>query len=197
MDAKGRLFIIVGPSGVGKTTLADQLRNRHPEWVSVPSVTTRPMRDGDVFERPYRYVSDADFDQLITQGEISDWCTFAGNRYGVMIPPIRDALAQGRICFKENEIYEWHALKEKYPDLAYAIRTIFLLPPSVESLADRIRNRSSLPEGQFTLRMESVRLEMETAHLADLQVVSEEGQQEKVYETVQRYILSELQPNRS
>lgn len=190
----GKFFLIVGPSGVGKTTLASALTIRHPEFAAVPPVTTRPRRLDDIEGKPYRFVSDEGFEALDGAGELSETCTYCGYRYGMLGNAILRALEEGAVPIQENVIYDWHALAGKYPD--WHVRTVFLLPPSIDILAMRIRARSPLSEEQIRLRMESATIEMQTAHLADLRVVSEEGQQEKVYETVERYILSELESNR-
>lgn len=187
----GKLFLIVGPSGVGKTTVASALVLRHPDFIAIAPVTTRPRRLDDVEGKPYRFVSDAEFDALEGREEIVEVCDYCGYRYGMWGEAIMDALHDGRTAIQENVIYDWHSLSSKYPE--WNLRTIFLLPPSLETLVARIRRRSPLSEGQIRLRMESAGREIAVAPLADLQVVAEEGQQEKVYETVERYILSELQ----
>lgn len=191
---KGKLFLIVGPSGVGKGTLMRMLKERHPEFAyPKSSVTTRPMRSDDLEGEPYSFVSDAAFDELARDGQLLEQCEFAGYRYGMVRDPIISALEMGMPVLRESEIYDWYLLEERHPELQGRLRSVFLLPPSMDVLVRRIRARSPLSEEQIRLRMESAALEVQVAHLADLQVVTEEGGQEKVYETVERYILSELQ----
>lgn len=190
---KGKFFLIVGPSGAGKGTILRMLRARHPEYRFGLSATTRPQRRDDVVGEQYDFVTDDEYDRLEAAGAFLTSGRFYAYRYGSLYSTIRGPLDAGRVVLKENDTYDWHSITHVHPELSMTLRTIFFVPPSLDILEFRIRRRSPLPEEQIIHRMASAVLEMETAHLADLQVVTEEGQQEKVYETVERYILSELE----
>ena len=90
-----RLTVLSGPSGVGKSTVVAGLRKESPEiWLSV-SVTTRAPRPGEVDGREYHFVSDAEFDQMLARGDLLEWATFAGHRYGTPRGPLAEKLAAG------------------------------------------------------------------------------------------------------
>jgi guanylate kinase len=89
------LTVLSGPSGVGKSTVVAELRRRSPDiWISV-SVTTRRPRPGEVDGREYRFVTGADFDRMVSAGELLEWAEFAGNKYGTPAAPVRDRLERG------------------------------------------------------------------------------------------------------
>lgn len=190
---KGKLFLIVGPSGAGKGTILRMLRARHSEFRFGLSATTRPPRSDDLPGEQYVFVNDEGYDLSLANNEFLTSGHFYAYRYGSLYSTIRGPLDEGRAVLKENDTYDWHAIKASHPELASRLRTIFFVPPSIGILEERIRKRSFLSEEQIAHRMASAPIEMETAHLADLQVVTVEGEQEKVYETVERYILSELE----
>lgn len=188
---RGTFFLIVGPSGAGKSTLIAALTAREPHCIPIAPVTTRPRREDDVENKPYWFVDDADFDALLQQGRIRDVCTYCSYRYGMDVSAIANAVRFHRSAVQENVLVQWPLLRDRYPK--WRMRSIFLMPPSIDVLERRIRTRSPLSDEQVRLRLESARLEILDAPRADVQVVSDEGQQEKVYETVRRYILSEIE----
>src|SRR5277367_3073780 len=90
-----RLTVLSGPSGVGKSTVVAELRNRTPEiWISV-SVTTRRPRPGEVNGREYHFVDIAEFDRMVCAGELLEWAEFAGNKYGTPAEPVQLRLEHG------------------------------------------------------------------------------------------------------
>src|SRR6266702_7064825 len=96
-----RLTVLSGPSGVGKSTVAAELRRRHPDiWISV-SVTTRKPRPGEVDGREYRFVDEREFDRLVASGALLEWAQFAGNRYGTPRDPLNEKLQAGVSCLVE------------------------------------------------------------------------------------------------
>src|SRR3989338_3507170 len=99
--AKGKLDLIIGPSGVGKSVILRTLREAHPELHFPRSATTRPRRDGEGNEL-YRFVSDEEFDQLIADNQFLEWAiVHGGERYGTLTEEIIPAIEEGKIVVRE------------------------------------------------------------------------------------------------
>ncbi len=134
----GRLIVLTGPSGVGKGTLLAALLQAHPELSISISATTRAPRSGEVEGVNYYFFDRARFEQAIQAGELLEWAEFAGNYYGTPIQPVRDQVAAGGLMILEIELVGARQVAKMFPE---ALR-IFILPPSLEVLEDRLRSRA-------------------------------------------------------
>jgi guanylate kinase len=122
-----RLTVLSGPSGVGKSTVVAALRRRSPEiWISV-SVTTRRPRPGEVNGREYHFVDTAEFDRMVSAGELLEWAEFAGNKYGTPADPVRKRLEQGLPTLLEIDLAGARQVRDVMKDNALFV---FLEPPS-------------------------------------------------------------------
>ncbi len=183
----------MGPSGVGKGTMRRMFQERHPEIDFALSATTRPMRAEDKEGVIYHFVSSEEFDRLIANDELLEWAWLYNNqqRSGILKQPVLDSLARGVSVMREADILGgWPKLMQSV--VRDRLRSIFLVPPSIEALERRIRARSALSDEKIAGRMATAREEMAVADRADFTVLAEENEQEKIYAQIERYILGEI-----
>lgn len=167
---RGRLVVVSGPSGVGKGTVVRALRRRRPDLDLSVSATTRPRRRGERDGVEYHFVDDEAFDRLVADGGLLEWATFAGNRYGTPVAPVEQALAAGRTVLLEIEVQGARLVRERRPDATL----IFLRPPSLDALADRLRRRATEDEEDIARRIARAQEELEDAWRFDHVVVNDE-----------------------
>jgi guanylate kinase len=171
---RGRLIVLAGPSGVGKSSVVAALRAQLPELFFSVSVTTRDPRPFEVDGVHYRFVSPAAFDQLVDRGELLEWAEIhAGlQRSGTPREPVERALAEGRPVLVEVDLQGARAIKSVMPEAV----TVFLEPPSLDELARRLRERGTESEAQFQRRRETAREELAARDEFDVALVNDELQ---------------------
>ncbi|HZC70415.1 MAG TPA: guanylate kinase [Jatrophihabitans sp.] len=134
-----RLTVLSGPSGVGKRTVIGALRREFPHvWVSV-SCTTRPPRPGETEGLDYYFVDRERFAKLVEAGELLEHAEFAGNLYGTPRQAVLDHLAAGVPTILEIELAGARQVRESMPDA----RFVFLAPPSLDILIERLKGRGT------------------------------------------------------
>ncbi|MCG3128429.1 MAG: Guanylate kinase [Phycisphaerae bacterium] len=139
---RGKLVVISGPSGAGKTSICDEVLRRLPGSVWSVSATTRPKRGHEVDGRHYFFVSDETFTRMIADEEFLEHAVYLGNRYGTPRKPVMDAVAAGRTVLMEIDVQGGAQVARRAPE---SIR-IFVLPPTMETLKARLEGRRTESE---------------------------------------------------
>ena len=169
-DDKGRLFVISGPSGAGKGTVCDRIRELLPQAVFSVSATTRPPRNGEKDGEHYFFVSKSRFEQMINDGALLEYDRHFGNYYGTPEDSIRQWLAQGKNVLLEIEVQGAEQVMNHRSDLV----SIFITIPSMEELERRLRERGTETEEKIRGRMAVAARELSRAFRYDYVVLNDE-----------------------
>lgn len=192
-STQGKLVLIIGPSGVGKSVVLRALKSRHPEIVFPRSATTRAKRPGEGADL-YHFVSDTEFDALVKDGKVLEWAVVHdGARYGTLLAEIVPPIAQGRTVVREVDIQGFHSIRGHVlfsgPSARFPLVSVFILPESREQLIERIRRRAPIVEEELKRRITSMDRELADASLCTAQVVNREGKLEDTIHEVEQVIL--------
>jgi guanylate kinase len=151
-----RVFVITGPSGVGKGTLIRALRERVPELDLSVSATTRRPRPGETHGVDYWFLSDEEFQRRIDAGDFVEWAEYSGRRYGTLRSELQQRLDQGTPVVLEIEVQGARQVRRTMPE---AIQ-IFIAPPSEEALRTRLVGRGTDDPQEVERRLEVARSEL-------------------------------------
>ena len=141
LQRRGLMFILSSPSGAGKTTIARMLLEQDDGIALSVSVTTRPMRPGEVDGRDYHFVTQAQFDEMVADEHFFEWATVFGHSYGTPKAPIKAGLREGRDFLFD---VDWQGTQQLYQRAETDVVRVFILPPSLAELQpppDRARHR--------------------------------------------------------
>jgi guanylate kinase len=152
-----KVFVITGPSGVGKGTLIRSLLQQLPALEVAVSATTRPPRPGEVDGVDYHFMSDEEFERRLAGGEFVEHATYSGHRYGTLRSELESRLSAGIPVVLEIEIQGARQVREAMPEAVQ----IFIAPPSPEALRARLVGRGTNSPRDMDARMRTAREEMQ------------------------------------
>ena len=168
--AKSKLIVISAPSGCGKTTIAREILKRHPEILFSVSATTRAKRTEEQHGKDYFFLSVEEFKKNIHDHELIEWEEIYGNYYGTLKGEVDAALSKGRSMLFDVDVNGALSIKTKYPNDTVLI---FIEPPSVETLKERLLNRKTEDPETIKKRLDRVPMELEKGKQFDFHVVND------------------------
>ncbi len=180
--SSGKLVAIAAPSGSGKTTIAREILTRNPSLSFSVSATTRSKRSGEVEGRDYFFLTAEEFKKKIDAGEFVEWEQVYGHYYGTMKREVDRALQSGKNLLFDVDVNGALSIRRQYPDTLL----IFLLPPSMEALQQRLKGRRTEDPSTIARRLERVPMELEKGMQFDHQIVNDELS--RAIEEVQRIV---------
>jgi guanylate kinase len=164
-----RLFVVSGPSGVGKGTLIRRVRDSLPLAVAT-SATTRGRRPGEVDGREYHFLSPVEFERRVGQGEFLEHVRYAGNRYGTLRSEVDRRLTSGESVVLEIDVVGAREIKRRMPDAVL----VFVAPPTVADLELRLRGRDTDPPTEIERRLSIAGEEMSAQPEFDHTIVNDD-----------------------
>jgi len=192
--APGALLVIIsGPSGVGKDTIIDALRDRarDPDYHYVVTCTTRQPRPGEVPGLSYRFLSDEEFQALDAAGELLESAEVHGNYYGTPRREVADALRDGHDVILKIDVQGARVVKERVPDALL----VFIVPPSLEALFQRLRSRATETADELEIRQRNAAIELARQGDYDRVVVNETGEVDRTAAEIEAIIEQEKRSN--
>ena len=174
LQRRGLMFILSSPSGAGKTTIARMLLEHDPEIRMSVSVTTRPMRPGEIDGQDYIFVNQAVFDRMVEEEHFLEWATVFGHSYGTPKAQVKAGLREGQDFLFD---IDWQGTQQLYQKLETDVVRVFLLPPSIDELRRRLTGRGTDAAEVITSRMDRARSEISHWDGYDYVVVNDDVDQ--------------------
>ncbi|MDO8513201.1 MAG: hypothetical protein Q7S37_01755 [bacterium] len=170
---QGHIFIIAGPSGVGKNSVIKELVTKHSGLVEVLSYTTRPQRHDDYEHKNRITISRAKFNQLINKRELADWAEIHGQLYGKKKLDLKKALHNGKNVIIEIDVQGLIPYKKQFPNII----SFFLKYHSMTDMLVRLKHtHPDMSQEEINRRIQTARTEMKSAHLFNYQIITINGQ---------------------
>ena len=170
MSQRGTLFVIVGPSGVGKGTLVSELLKRVPDLYLSISATTRDPRPGDREGVQYYFLTRVEFTRRVNSGQFLEWASIYGNYYGTLKETVNSRLDSGQDVILEIDIQGARQVKANVDNDSLFV---FIMPPSSEELERRLRGRATDSEKAIKARLVAAREELAAAGEFDCRIVND------------------------
>ena len=167
--SKGNLIVVSGPSGSGKDTVLSEVFKLHPEIRLSISSITRDMREGEVQDGKYHFVSRQEFEKAIENNEMLEYNIYQNNYYGTPKAPVQNAIDEGAEIVLEVDVNGAKNVLKQFPEAV----SIFIMPPSFETLAKRLSSRGTESEEQIKGRLQAALDEIKQADIYDYIVVND------------------------
>ena len=186
----GRLFVLSGPSGVGKDALLSRMKQRRGDLHYTVTATTRPIRPGERDGVDYIFMDRDDFERMIDEDGLLEWAEVYGNLYGVPKYQVTEALENGRNVLVKVDVQGAATVGRLYPDAVL----IFLEPPSMDSLDRRLIERGTERGEALRIKLETAREEIKSAEWFDYKVVNYDGMLEDAVSEIDQIVSRETMP---
>src|SRR5712672_4129705 len=186
VERRGLMFVLSSPSGAGKTTLSRLLIERVPGLKMSVSVTTRPMRPGEVEGHDYLFVDQSKFEQMATRNELLEWAVVFGNRDGTPRAPVEAALSAGRDVLFD---IDWQGTQQLREKAGADVVSVFILPPSAADLEKRLHTRAQDSDEVIRGRMD--RASHELSHWAEYDYIVVNQNVDEAFSEVQSILKAE------
>jgi guanylate kinase len=170
VERRGMMFVLSSPSGAGKTTLSRMLVAESPALQMSVSATTRPKRPGETEGKDYYFVRQARFDAMVANGELLEWANVFDNRYGTPRAPVEAALSAGQDVLFDIDWQGTQQLRSRSPN---DVVSVFILPPSVTALEQRLHTRAQDSDEVIRGRMKKAGDEMSHFDAYDYIIVND------------------------
>ncbi len=170
MANRGKLFVVSGPAGAGKSEIVKNLLKKHSDVKLSVSCTTRAPRNGEIPGVSYHFVSDERFTELVNEGAFYEWAHVHQNRYGTLKSTVAQELDEGHDLILEIDVQGCMQVLEQTPDAT----GIFVCPPSRENLEARLRGRGTETEESIRVRLNNVAGEVATAYKYDYVIIHQD-----------------------
>jgi guanylate kinase len=167
---KGQLFVITAPSGTGKTTIIDIVRKNVEGIGYSVSHTTRKPRRGEVHGVHYYFIARKEFEKMIEAHEFVEWAIVYGQLYGTSISGVESTLSSGKDLLLDLDIQGAQEIRKQFPEATL----IFILPPSLDILRERLQKRSAQEDTNIALRMEKTEEEIKRCSDYDFLIVNDD-----------------------
>lgn len=186
-NRQGLLFVLSAPSGTGKDTVIKTLQEQGMDFYLVSSVTTRRPRQGESDGQPYHFVDTETFNRMVANDELLEYANVHGNWYGQPRRPIRDNLQAGRDVLLKIDVQGAATVRRKVPKAVF----IFLVPESVEELAQRLDARQTETQEERQRRLADARIELAKKDWYDYIILNRQGHLEEAVESLRAIMLAE------
>lgn len=187
MGKRGKIIVIVAPSGTGKSTLLAKIQKEITDLIWSISCTTRPMREGEVDGKDYFFIKEDEFKQKIQEDAFIEWAKVHSNYYGTLKSFVDEGLEQGKYLLFDLDVQGCDSIKKLYGDEA---RVIFIEPPSVEALEERLLNRATDSKEVIQERLKNALEELKRKDDFDYNVINDNI--DRAYENLKGVINKEL-----
>ena len=184
---QGLLFVLSAPSGTGKDSVINALKEQGADFYVVASVTTRSPRPGESEGNPYHFISEERFKQLIDEDELLEYANVHGNWYGQPRKAIRENLKAGRDVLLKIDVQGAATVRSKVPQAIF----IFLVPGSLDELAERLTQRDTETPEERARRLADARKELEQRYRYDYLVVNRQNHLQEAVEQLRAIMLAE------
>ena len=184
---KPLLIVLSGPSGVGKDAVLHYLKKSSPSFKFVTTMTTRPRRHNEKDNVDYHFVSQDEFEKLLKNNELLESANVYGNWYGPPKEPIRQALKQGYDVMVKVDVQGAATIKKLAPQAVF----IFLMPPSIDELANRLKQRYTESAESMTMRLQACENELKQIPHFDYVVINHRNQIETAVNEIKAIITAE------